>query len=38
MTISQFNTAYLEQYQVSYFYINGVINPSNTQKTSSFKI
>ena len=36
ITIESFNVDYIQQYQASYFYISGVRNPSNTERTGSF--
>jgi hypothetical protein len=38
LIITAFNVVYLEQYRVSYFYITGLVNPSNVKRTSSFGI
>ena len=38
VTIEGFNSDYIQQYQASYFYISGLRNPTNTERTGSFKV
>jgi len=38
VTIEGFNSDYIQQYLASYFYISGLRNPTNTERTGSFKV